>query len=320
MATAPRPSPPPPGAGTGRRADDEAAPRQLRREGPLPHLGRGATLAVDGVFPGTPHPRQPVHVGPDSPLLPRAFSPGGRPPRDRARAARDGRAVRRLLLRDEPADSRRRAEARAVGRVGQPDRRHRDHTLVAGSSARRDGEGRRRHRLRAQARRALPHSPVRAGLPLRRVDRGLHVPARDDRRRRQDAVGARQQGPRGPRPAAADEPRSRPRVDQRAMDDRAHRRLGRGHHRDGRAQGRRHLAPLRHQVVHERHDVADGADAGAARGQPAGRPRPGALLRRDARRPGAPAEHPGQPPQGQARHAHGADRRAHARRRSPWWA
>ena len=44
------------------------------------------------------------------------------------------------------------------------------------------------------------------------------------------------------------------------------------------------LAPLRHQVVHERDDVADGAHARAPRGQPARRARPRALLRRAARR------------------------------------
>ena len=41
----------------------------------------------------------------------------------------------------------------------------------------------RRHRLRAQARRALARAPVRARLPLHALDRHLQLPARDDRRR-----------------------------------------------------------------------------------------------------------------------------------------
>jgi acyl-CoA dehydrogenase len=46
---------------------------------------------------------------------------------------------------------------------------------------------------------------------------------------------------------------------------------------------------VRHQVVHQRHDVADGAHARAPRGQPAGRAGPRALLRRAARRRRRPA-------------------------------
>ena len=60
--------------------------------------------------------------------------------------------------------------------------------------------------------------------------------------------------------------------------------------------------------------LADGADAGAARGQSGRRQGPGAVLRRDARRRGPAQRHLGQPPEGQARHAQGADGRADARR------
>ena len=81
----------------------------------------------------------------------------------------------------------------------------------------------------------LARAPVGAGLPLRSVDRRLHLPAGDDRRRREDAARARQPRAHRSRGPAPDQPRSRPRLDVGPVDDRAHRRLRRRPDRDGRA-------------------------------------------------------------------------------------
>ena len=89
------------------------------------------------------------------------------------------------------------------------------------------------------------------------------------------------------RAAASDLARSAPVLDQRPVDDREHRRLGRRAVRDGRAAGRAgQLAAVRPQVVHLGGDQPDGAHAGAARGQPGRRQGAGAVLSRDARRRG----------------------------------
>ena len=77
-------------------------------------------------------------------------------------------------------------------------------------------------------------------------------------------------------------------VDERPVDDRAHRRLRRRDLRDGReaataAQWRLHGT----KWFSSRDDVADGAHARPPRGQSAGRQRARALLRRGARRPTA---------------------------------
>src|SRR6266498_117874 len=62
---------------------------------------------------------------------------------------------------------------------------------------------------------------------------------------------------------------SRARVDERAVDDRADRRVGRVRHRDGRAaRPRRHLPPPRHEVVQLGDDRRGGARARATGGEP----------------------------------------------------
>ena len=95
--------------------------------------------------------------------------------------------------------------------------------------------------------------------------------------RQRELVDARRAAPHQPRPGDV--------LDQRPVDDRGDRRLRRRASLDhGGAASRTALAAVRHEVVHLRRDLADGADAGAARGQRAGRQRAGAVLRRDARR------------------------------------
>ena len=75
-------------------------------------------------------------------------------------------------------------------------------------------------------------------------------------------------------------------LDQRAVDDGAHRRLGRGALGDRGEAHARGLAPVRRQVVHLGDELRGGAHAGAARGQRARRQGPRALLRAHARRAG----------------------------------
>ncbi len=95
-----------------------------------------------------------------------------------------------------------------------------------------DGAGRRRARrrrdgLRTRPRRLLAGPPVRPRVPLRPVVGAVQLPARDDRRRGQDA--ARRRRPRADRPGrpAPDLPRPRDVLDLGAVDDRTHRRVGR---------------------------------------------------------------------------------------------
>ena len=106
-------------------------------------------------------------------------------------------------------------------------------------------------------------------------------------------------------------------LDQRAVDDRDDRRLGRRPLADAGGARGRPLAALRPQVVHLGGDVADGADAGAPRRQPGRRQGPRDVLSRSARCERPAERHPRGPAEGQARHAQGADRgvdaRGHAR-------
>ena len=139
------------------------------------------------------------------------------------------------------------------------------------------------------------------------------LPARDDGRRGPHAAGRRKPAPRGTRAAAAHGAGPGARVDQRAMDDRDDRRLGRRALTDTCRRRRRRVAALRSQVVHVGRRLADGADARASRGQPGRRQGPRDVLRRDPRRGRAPERPHGRPPEGQARHAQGADGRADAR-------
>ena len=74
------------------------------------------------------------------------------------------------------------------------------------------------------------------------------------------------------------------------------------------------LAALRDQVVHVGDDLGDGPDAGASRGEPAGREGPRPLLPRDPRRGGRPERPRHSPAEGQARDADAADRGARPRR------
>ena len=81
--------------------------------------------------------------------------------------------------------------------------------------------------VRARARRALAPAPVRAGVSVRALQPGLHLPARDERRRRAHARNAGEPRAAGRRAAPPARARSRARLDQRPVDDGAHRRLGR---------------------------------------------------------------------------------------------
>jgi hypothetical protein len=153
---------------------------------------------------------------------------------------------------------------------------------------------------------ALARRPVRAGVPLQPVDGRVHLPPRDDRRGRPHAPRARQRRALERALPHLTQPRPGPRLDLRPVDDRAHRRLGRGPLRDRRAQdpdGR--LAALRHQVVLQRDHLADGAHPRAPRGQPPGGRGLALFYVETPRRRRAAPGHRGQPPQGQARHAQG---------------
>ena len=168
--------------------------------------------------------------------------------------------------------------------------------------------------LRAQARGVVADASDGARVPVHALHGCVQLPARDDGRCRTHAQRVGQCRPARARVASSHVPRSAPVLDQRPVDDREHRRLGRGALRDARAAGRAgQLAAVRPQVVHLRGNQPDGAHAGAARGEPGGRQGTGAVLSRDARCPGAARSHPGAPIEGQARHAQGAHRRAHPR-------
>ena len=74
------------------------------------------------------------------------------------------------------------------------------------------------------------------------------------------------------------------------------------------------MAALRAQVVYIRDDRAGRFDARPSRREHGGRARTGSVLRANARRARASAQHLYQPAKGQTRHAQSADRRTDARR------
>ncbi len=136
------------------------------------------------------------------------------------------------------------------------------------------------------------------------------------RRRGADAPRRRERHPRRARGPAAHLARSGPGLDERPVDDRADRRVGRVGDRDRRPPGpRRRLAALRDEVVQLGDHRRDGPRARAPRGEPARLPRARPVPRRDAARGRDPERRPREPAQGQARDAQAPDRRADPRRR-----
>ncbi len=145
-----------------------------------------------------------------------------------------GGAGRRRALPPAARRPRERAGAHAVGCLGQPRGRSRREPALARSRAPRGHARARRDRVRPLARPLRAHRAVRQGVPVPPVDRRLHLPARDDRRRRAHAARVGQPGLDRPRRAAPDLARSGAVLDQRPVDDRDHRRLRRRPHRDSR--------------------------------------------------------------------------------------
>ena len=95
-------------------------------------------------------------------------------------------------------------------------------------SASRPSTGWSRRPTSARYGRLRAHRAVRDGLPVPPVDRRLHLPARDDRRRGAHAARSRATSALiDARRAAPDRARSGAVLDQRPVDDRAHRRLRR---------------------------------------------------------------------------------------------
>ena len=227
--------------------------------------------------------------GPPAPELAGAHAARAGAPGDRARAARDGRARGDHAARALDAGPPRRAAARALRPVGTPGRRDPRARGLARLRPGGGGVGAGRDPPPAGARRLLPHPPGRAGPPLRALELHLHLPAGDDRRRGDHAARPRERGPGRARGAAADQPRSGAGLDQRAVDDRADRRLRRRAEPDPGGARRRRLAAPRHQVVHLGDHQRDDAHPGPPRGQPGRREGPGALL------PGAPRGRTGRP-------------------------
>ncbi len=96
-------------------------------------------------------------------------------------------------------------------------------------------------------------------------------------------LASRQRGTHRARGAAPDQPRSGRVLDQRPVDDGSDGRFRRRTLADDGAPRGRRVAPVRQEVVYLGRRVADGADAGTARRQWAGRRRARDVLRRNAR-------------------------------------
>ncbi len=202
---------------------------------------------------------------------------------------------------------------RPLRRVGPPRGRDPRFARLAGAPSRGRAVGPGRDPVRARPRSLRARPPVRPSRPLRAELRDLHLPSRHDGRRRPHLARARERRSRAARRAAPHQPRPRPALDQRPVDDGAVGRKRRLRDGDGRATRRRGLAALGHEVVHLRRHQRGCADPGPAGGIGGrlGRPLP---VPRRATEGGRHAQrHPHPASQGQARHARPAHRRARAR-------
>ena len=266
---------------------------------------------------GTAAAREPMARGPRAPAPARAAASARGVRRDRGEPRPDGRARGRRAAAARAREPQGRAGVDPLRRLGPSRRRDPRERRLAALPRGGGGAGPDRDGLRAQARGALSRAPVRAGVSVRALEPGLHLPARDERRRRAHArdAGERRAARRGA--AASALPRSGARLDERAVDDGAHRRLGRRSLGDRREAHARGLAALGREVVHVGGELRSGAHAGPARGQRARRQGSRALPRAHARCAGSAESRARAAAQGEARDAQRADGGARARSACP---
>ena len=192
------------------------------------------------LHPGSPGARQHVRERRAPSDLSRESPPGRGLPGDRALPPGDGGPLGRAAPRASPGGRGGDPGPDLVGPVGTPHRPDRADAPLEGDAPDLGREGARRHSVRTAARPLLAPPSVRARPPLRALVGGHLLPARDDRRRGEDARHVRKRRPRRPGVAAPDRARPRPRLDLGPVDDRADRGIRRGGERDRGAARRGH--------------------------------------------------------------------------------